>query len=190
MKKNIAIFASGEGTNAQQIIDYFQSSNQIKVSLVVSNKSSANVLKRAENANIPSVLITREDFYESDVAINKIKAAKIDLIVLAGFLWMIPDSLIKAFPHKIVNIHPSLLPKFGGRGMYGMNVHKSVIESKEKQSGISIHYVNEHYDEGKIISQHHCEISENDTPETLALKIQKLEHEFFPKVIEKIVGSL
>lgn len=187
MKKNIAIFASGEGTNAQRIIDYFKSSGQIQVAMVVSNRSTANVLKRAESANIPTLLIDKTDFYENDGVINKLKDAKIDLIVLAGFLWMIPDSLIKAFPNKIINIHPALLPKFGGKGMYGMNVHKAVIQAKEKQSGISVHYVNEHYDEGEIISQHRCAISENDTPEILAEKIRKLEHEFFPKVIEKIL---
>jgi phosphoribosylglycinamide formyltransferase 1 len=190
MEKNIAIFASGEGTNAQRIIDYFKSSDQIKVALVVSNKSSANVLKRAENSNIDTFIIDKTAFYESETVINKLKAAHIDLIVLAGFLWMIPDNLVKAFPKKIINIHPALLPKFGGKGMYGMNVHKAVIESKEKESGISVHYVNEHYDEGEIISQHPCIISENDTPETLAEKIRKLEHEFFPKVIEKVIGKM
>lgn len=189
MKKNIAIFASGEGTNAQCIIDYFKSSDKISVALVVSNKSTANVLKRAEIAKVPTLLIDKPDFYESEAVINKLKAAKIDLIILAGFLWMIPDSLIKAFSHKIINIHPALLPKFGGKGMYGMNVHKAVIESKEKQSGISVHYVNEHYDEGEIISQHSCDVSENDTPEILAQKIRKLEHEFFPKVIEKMLSE-
>jgi phosphoribosylglycinamide formyltransferase 1 len=189
MKKNIAIFASGEGTNAQRIIDYFRLSGQIRVSIIVSNKPTANVLKRAEKENIAVLIINKADFYESNTVINKLKDVKIDLIVLAGFLLMIPDSLVKAFPHKIINIHPALLPKFGGKGMYGMNVHKSVIESGEKQSGISIHYVNEHYDEGEIISQHNCEISENDTPETLALKIQKLEHEFFPKIIEKMLSE-
>jgi phosphoribosylglycinamide formyltransferase-1 len=151
---------------------------------VVSNKSTAHVLERAENENIPTLLITKTDFYETGLVIEKLKASKIDLIVLAGFLWMIPDSFVKAFPHKIINIHPALLPKFGGKGMYGMNVHRSVIASGEKKSGISIHYVNEHYDEGEIISQHRCDISESDTPETLAKKIQQLEHEFFPKAIE------
>lgn len=189
MKKNIAIFASGEGTNAQRIIDYFKSSDKINVRMVVSNKSDANVLKRAEISTIPTLLITKDDFYESNGVVNKLNAAGIDLIVLAGFLWMIPESLIKAFPHKIINIHPALLPKFGGKGMYGMNVHRAVIGAGERQSGISIHYVNEHYDEGKVISQHLCDISESDTPEILAEKIRKLEHEFFPKIIEKIVIS-
>jgi phosphoribosylglycinamide formyltransferase-1 len=189
MKKNIAIFASGEGTNAQQIIDYFHTSDKIKIALVVSNRQDANVLKRAENANIETLLINRKDFYESNKIIDQLNKAKIDLIVLAGFLWMIPEHLVKAFPKKIINIHPALLPKFGGKGMYGMNVHRSVIGSKEKESGISIHYVNEQYDEGELISQHRCMVSENDTPETLALRIQQLEHEFFPRIIEKVLSA-
>lgn len=190
MKKNIAIFASGEGTNAQRIIDYFKNSADFRVSIVVSNKPDASVLKRAEKAGIPFHVINKTGFYETNETIDLLKAAKTDLIVLAGFLWMIPDNLIKAFPDRIINIHPALLPKFGGKGMYGMNVHKAVIESKEKESGISVHYVNEHYDEGKIISQHKCEITKSDTPESLAQKIQQLEHEFFPQIIEKILCNI
>ena len=187
--KNIAIFASGEGTNAQNIIDYFKSSTQIKIALVVSNKPSANVLKRAKQDDVATLIINRESFYESDETINTLKSANIDLIVLAGFLWMIPESLIKAFPNKIINIHPALLPKFGGEGMYGMHVHNAVVEAKEKESGISIHYVNEYYDEGKIISQHTCILSSMDTPEMVAKKIHQLESEFFPKAIEKLINS-
>lgn len=190
MKKNIAIFASGEGTNAQRIIDYFKDSDKVRVALVVSNNPEANVLKRAAMANIPVFVSDRAGFYERNDVVEALQAANTELIVLAGFLWMIPDSLIRAFPKKIINIHPALLPKFGGKGMYGMNVHKAVINSKEAESGISIHYVNEHYDEGEIISQHKCIIDENDSPEILAQKIQKLEHEFFPKIIEKVVGRL
>jgi len=190
MKKNIAIFASGEGTNAQRIIDHFQHSDSARVALVVSNKADANVLNRAAKAGIPTYVTNRSGFYEGTETIERLKAANTDLIVLAGFLWMIPDALIKAFPGRILNIHPALLPKFGGKGMYGMNVHRAVIEAKEKESGISIHYVNEHYDEGEIIAQHTCGISENDSPEQLAQKIRELEHEFFPVVIEKVVKSL
>ena len=146
MKKKIAIFASGEGTNAQRIIDYFKTSPSIEIAMVLSNKSSANVLNRAATATIPAFVIDRTDFYEKDVVVKQLKEAKIDLIVLAGFLWLIPESLVNAFPDKIVNIHPALLPKFGGKGMYGMHVHKAVIEAKEKESGISIHFVNEEYD--------------------------------------------
>ena len=187
MIKNIAIFASGEGTNAQTIIDYFKSSQQVKIALVVSNKSTANVLNRAKNNNIPTLIIDKHSFSETTQVIDCLKIANIDLIVLAGFLWMIPENLIKAFPNKIVNIHPALLPKFGGKGMFGMNVHNAVIAAKEKESGISIHFVNEHYDEGKIISQHACSISENDSAESLAEKIHALEHAFFPKVIERLL---
>ena len=187
MNKNIAIFASGEGTNAQTIIDYFKSSSQVKIALVVSNKSTANVLNRAKNNNIPTLVIDRNAFYESNTVVEQLKNANIDLIVLAGFLWMIPENLIKAFPNKIVNIHPALLPKFGGKGMFGMNVHKAVIEAKEKESGISIHFVNEHYDEGKIISQYKCEVLEKDSAEDLAKRIHQLEYEFFPKAIENLL---
>jgi phosphoribosylglycinamide formyltransferase-1 len=188
MKRKIAIFASGEGTNAQRIIDHFNHSDKAAISLVVSNKASANVLARARKNGIETLVIDKAMFYETDQVINYLNDAGIDLIILAGFLWMIPESLIKALPEKIINIHPALLPKFGGKGMYGMNVHKAVIEAKEKRSGISIHFVNEHYDEGKIIAQHFCDVDENETAETLAKKIQALEHEFFPEVIEMLVG--
>lgn len=187
--KNIAIFASGEGTNAQNIIDYFKSSTTVKVALVVSNKSSANVLKRAKQEEIPILILERTVFYESPQIINQLKSAHIDLIVLGGFLWMIPENLIHAFPNKIINIHPALLPKFGGKGMYGMRVHRAVVEARENESGISIHFVNEQYDEGKIISQHICSLSASDTPEIVAKKIHQLEKEFFPKAIEKAITS-
>ena len=187
MIKNIAIFASGDGSNAQNIIDYFKSSTNIKVALVVSNKSTANVLNRAKKASIPTLLIDRTSFYETEETIDHLRSANIDLIVLAGFLWMIPESLVKAFPDKIVNIHPALLPKFGGKGMFGMNVHKAVVEAKEKESGISIHFVNEQYDEGKIISQHVCPVAENDTAEDLAKKIHQLEYDNFPKAIADLL---
>lgn len=187
MIKNVAIFASGEGTNAQTIIDYFKSSKNIKIALVVSNKSTANVLNRAKNNNIPTLLIDKHSFCETNEIVDVLKNVKIDLIVLAGFLWMIPVNLVKAYPNKIVNIHPALLPKFGGKGMYGMNVHKAVIEAKEKESGISIHFVNEHYDEGKIIAQYKCEVLENDTADTLAEKIHQLEYNHFAKAIETLL---
>lgn len=189
ISKNIAIFASGEGTNAQRIIDYFKNSEKIHVALVVSNKETANVLNRAKIASIETYLLNKADFLENDTTIRFLKSKNIDLIVLAGFLWMIPENLVKAFPNKIINIHPALLPKFGGKGMYGMNVHNAVIQAKEQQSGISIHFVNEQYDEGEIISQHTCAVSENDTPESLATKIHDLEYEFFPKAIEKVLST-
>jgi phosphoribosylglycinamide formyltransferase-1 len=189
ISKNIAIFASGEGTNAQRIIDYFKNSEKIHVALVVSNKETANVLNRAKASSIETYLLNKTNFLENDSTIQFLKSKNIDLIVLAGFLWMIPENLVRAFPNKIINIHPALLPKFGGKGMYGMNVHRAVIEAKEKQSGISIHFVNEHYDEGEIISQHTCRLSENDTAESLATKIHDLEYEFFPKAIEKVLST-
>lgn len=185
--KNIAIFASGEGTNAQNIIDYFKTSPTIKVVLVVSNKPSANVLKRAQQEGVPTLILDREKFYESKQVVEQLNLAHIDLIVLAGFLWKIPENLIHAFSHRIINIHPALLPKFGGQGMYGMHVHNAVVEAKEKESGISIHYVNAHYDEGKIISQHTCPLSITDTPEMVAKKIHQLEKEYFPRAIEKVI---
>ncbi|MES2138607.1 MAG: phosphoribosylglycinamide formyltransferase [Bacteroidota bacterium] len=182
--KNIAIFASGEGTNTQNIIDYFKSpTGGIKVALVVSNNPGANVLNRAKEAGIPTIVIERNTFYNSDQLIEQLRSAHIDLIVLAGFLWKIPENLIKNFPDKIINIHPALLPKYGGKGMYGINVHKAVVDAKEKESGISIHFVNENYDEGQLIEQHICSIEPSDTPETVAYKIHQLENEFFPKAI-------
>lgn len=185
--KNIVLFASGEGTNAQHIIDYFKSSATIKVVLVVSNKPSANVLKRAKEEGVDTLIIERETFFDSDRTIQQLRSANIDLIVLAGFLWKIPANLIAAFPNKIINIHPALLPKFGGQGMYGMHVHRAVVEAKEKKSGISIHFVNAQYDEGQLISQHTCALSPTDTPEIVAKKIHALEKEYFPRAIEKII---
>lgn len=187
--KNVAIFASGAGTNAQKIIDHFKFSDTIKIKLIVSNKPTANVLNVAKSAGIQTLITDRKRFYETEDTIDNLRVANIDLIVLAGFLWMIPESLIKAFPDKIINIHPALLPKFGGKGMYGTNVHKAVIDAKEKESGISIHFVNEHYDKGKIIGQYKCNVSENETAETLAEKIHQLEYEHFPKAIEELLQS-
>lgn len=190
MIKNIAIFASGEGTNAQSIIDYFKNSSDVKVVLIVSNNANANVLNRAKKENITTLLLNKTDFYEpnNNPVIEQLNNYKVKLIVLAGFLWMIPSSLIKAFPKKIINIHPALLPKFGGKGMYGMNVHKAVIEAKEKETGITIHYVNEQYDEGRIIAQYKCSIDENETAESLANKIRELEHKFFPETIANLLS--
>ena len=185
--KNIAIFASGKGTNAENIIKYFKASPSINVAVVISNNASANVINRAKRENVNTLLINRDSFYKSNEIINTLKSLDVDLIVLAGFLWLIPESLILSFPNKIINIHPALLPKFGGKNMYGMNVHEAVVEAKEKESGITIHYVNEKYDDGEIISQHTCNIGVKDTPEVVAQKIHQLELEFFPKIIEKIL---
>lgn len=187
---NIAIFASGSGTNAQKIIEYFESNKDVNISLVLSNKPQAKVLERAKKFDIPSVIFDRNAFYESDEIIRKLQKSDIDLIILAGFLWLVPKSLIEAFPQRIINIHPALLPKYGGKGMYGSNVHKAVFEAKEKESGITIHYVNEEFDEGKIIFQEACPLTEKDTPQSIAEKVQVLEHKYFPKVVENLLETL
>jgi len=188
--RNLAIFASGSGSNAENIIKYFQQHQDICVKLVLSNKKDAYVHTRAKLLNVDSLTFTREQFYESTYVIDLLKESSIDAIVLAGFLWLVPNSLIRAFYNKIINIHPALLPKYGGKGMYGMNVHKSVIENGENQSGITIHYVNEQYDEGKIIFSARCSVTSDDTPESLAEKVHSLEYEHFPAVIERWVHEL
>src|SRR3989304_1618800 len=160
--KLIAIFASGEGTNAQHLINYFKG-NDVRVALIICNNPKGYVLKRAEKHHIPSLLIDKKTLYNGDSVLKKLLKEKIDLIVCAGFLWKIPDNILQSFPNRIINIHPALLPKFGGKGMYGMNVHKAVIETGEKESGITIHYLNERYDEGKIILQRKCKIQKGDT---------------------------
>ena len=186
--KRITIFASGEGTNAQHLIDYFKG-DDVVIALIVCNNPNANVLARAEKNNIPSILINKEEFYGSDIFLKRLTAEKVHLIVCAGFLWKIPDNILHAFANKIINIHPALLPKFGGKGMYGLNVHRAVIDSGDKESGITIHYLNEHYDEGEIILQKKCEVLKTDTPETLAQKVQRLEHEWYPKTIEQLLKN-
>ena len=191
----IAIFASGAGTNAQKIIDHFRHSNEIKVALIVCNKPEAGVIKIATKENIPVLLIEKEKFFRGNAYIdelqeNKSDSYRIDFIVLAGFLWKLPVALLKTYSHKIINIHPALLPKYGGKGMYGSKVHEAVLANKEKESGISIHYVDEIYDHGKIIFQAKCSVWENDTADSLAQRIHALEHDHYPKVIEKIVKEL
>ena len=190
----IAIFASGAGSNAQKIIDHFRHSNEIKVALIVCNKPEAGVLKIAAKEDIPVLLIEKEKFFRGNAYIDELKENKsdsyrIDFIVLAGFLWKLPVALLKAYSHKIINIHPALLPKYGGKGMYGSKVHEAVLANKEKESGISIHYVDEIYDHGKIIFQAKCSVLENDTADSLAQRIHALEHEHYPKVIEELLKS-
>ncbi|MBT8385199.1 MAG: phosphoribosylglycinamide formyltransferase [Bacteroidia bacterium] len=184
--KRIAIFASGSGTNAENIIRYFQKNPVAIVVLVLSNKKDAKVLERAKKHNIKSLSFTRNQFIEEDEVLNILKN-EADFIVLAGFLLKVPEKIIKAFPQKIINIHPALLPKYGGKGMYGMHVHNAVIANKERETGISIHYVNENYDEGSIIFQKTVRITENDTPESIADKVHQLEYENFPKIIETVL---
>lgn len=187
MIKKIAIFASGRGSNAAKIIDHFKDKSDIaQVALIVSNKSSAGVLDIAEENGIEQMVLKRQSFYEQGAFVLKqFEEKEIDFIVLAGFLWLVPTYLIKAFPNKIVNIHPALLPAYGGKGMYGMNVHNAVKAAGEKESGITIHYVNEIYDEGKIIFQAKCKIDPEDSPEAIAKKVQQLEHKHFASTIEK-----
>lgn len=186
-KGNIAILASGSGTNAERIIKYFEGSSDGIVKILLSNKPDAYALTRAENLDIPTYVFTRDEFYKSAHVIDILKENEIDWIVLAGFLWLVPKSLIDAFSSKIINIHPALLPKYGGKGMFGMHVHQAVIDSGDSHSGISIHYVNEEFDEGEIIFQAECKVSSDDTPESLAQKIHQLEYEYFPKVIEELI---
>ncbi len=188
--KNIAIFASGTGTNAQQIINYFANKSGVKVALVVSNKPEAKVIDRAINAKIPVAVFTKKDFLETDKVLNSLLENKINWIILAGFLLLVPDNLIKAFPERIINIHPALLPKYGGAGMYGMKVHEAIVAAKEVETGITIHYVNEQYDKGEIIFQTKCAVDLNDTAEVIAQKVHLLEHKHYPEVIEKLVSKL
>ncbi len=185
--KRVAIFASGAGSNAEKIIEHFKEHPFIIISLIVSNKKNAGVLQIAHREQIPSLLIDKENFYQSDKDLNHLKNIGIDFIILAGFLWKMPVNFIKTFPNKIINIHPALLPKYGGKGMYGHFVHEAVINNKEKESGISIHFVDEVYDNGKIILQKTCEVGQMDDAHSLAKKIQVLEHAYFAKCIEAVI---
>ncbi len=184
--KNIAILASGSGSNAEKIMDYFKGSGKGQVVMVGSNKPDAFVLERAKKFNVPAITFTRKEL-EEGVLTGKLKALQVDLVVLAGFLLKIPANLIQAFPDRIVNIHPALLPKYGGKGMYGMHVHQAVKEAGDQETGITIHLVNEHYDEGKVIFQAGVNVSETDTPEDIANKVHELEHRFFPNVIDSLL---
>lgn len=185
--KQIAIFASGTGSNARQIIEHFAASTTLKVALIVTNNSEAGVVKIASEANIPVLMIERKRFFEGDHYIPELHSNSIDFIILAGFLWKIPQPLITAYPEKIINIHPALLPKYGGKGMYGSKVHEAVIAANEKESGITIHYVDEWYDHGAIIFQAKCLVETIETADTLAKKIHALEHKHYPVVIETLL---
>lgn len=184
--KRIVIFASGSGSNAENIIKYFNSTKTAIVTHVLSNNQHAKVFDRCEKLNIDASLFDRESFSKDDTVLNFL-LAEADIIVLAGFLWRIPSKIVDAFQNKIINIHPALLPKYGGKGMYGMNVHNAVKENNETETGITIHYVNENYDEGAIIFQAKTPISSEDTPETIAQKVHELEYEHFPKIIEEVI---
>ena len=188
--KKLAVFASGTGTNAQKIIDHFSLPGKTaKVSLVVCNKPGAGVLQIAAKANIPVLLIERDQFFKGDAYLANLKRDEIDFIILAGFLWKIPQALIDAYPRRIINIHPALLPQYGGKGMYGNLVHEAVIAAGDSESGITIHYVDEHYDHGDIIYQAKCPVDQNDNAESLSKKVHALEHRYFPEVIEKVINE-
>lgn len=188
--KNIAIFASGTGSNAVRLYQYFaEKKAEINVALLVCNKADAAVVQKMQSLNVPVYILSNKEIESGNSLLKKLAEYKVDWIVLAGFLRKIPDLIIKGYKNKIINIHPSLLPKYGGKGMYGMNVHKAVVENKEKESGISIHLVNEVYDDGKILFQKSCALSPSDLAEDVAKKIQHLEHDYFPKVVEETINQ-
>jgi len=190
VKKRIAIFASGSGSNAQKLMEHFKRSNEIEISLVLTNNADAYVLQRADNFEIPTHIFDRNEFYQTDEVVDLLKNLEIDFIVLAGFLWLIPKNLIHAYPGRIVNIHPAILPKFGGKGMYGDHVHQAVMAAGETEGGITIHYVNENYDEGEYIHQARYRIDKNDSLEMIKFKGQQLEHLHYPRVVESIVKKI
>jgi len=190
MKKRIAIFASGSGSNAQKIMEHFKRNAEAEVVLILTNNPQAYVLQRSDNFEIPSHIFNRHEFYETDEVIKLLKNLQVDLIVLAGFLWLVPESLLKAFPNKIINLHPALLPKHGGKGMYGDHVHKAVLAAKDEESGITIHFVSEAFDEGEIIHQSKFRIDPDDNLEVVKFKGQQLEHQHFPRVIESLLKKM
>jgi len=185
MIKRIALFASGSGTNAQNIIEYFSDNKDVIIDSILTNNPNAFVLDRAGRFGIETLVFTREEFKNTDKIVNYLLSRGVDLIVLAGFLWLIPENLIQNF--RIVNIHPALLPKYGGKGMYGIHVHQAVVDNKDKESGITIHYVNESYDEGTIIFQAVCNVLPTDTADDVALKVHQLEYRYFPQIIHKVL---
>jgi len=184
----IAIFASGSGTNAENIIKFCKENKKFEIAMIFSNNKNAYVIQRAINHNIKHHIFSRTDFYETQNTLKILQNEKIDFIVLAGFLWLIPEYLINAYPNKIINIHPALLPKYGGKGMYGMHVHEAVVANKEKESGITIHFVNKEYDTGNVIFQAKCVVSPNDSAEDVAKKVHALEYEHFPAIIDRVVN--
>lgn len=186
MTQRIVLFASGSGSNAARIADYFETVEGVEIAALFSNRKKAAVLERPQFKEVPTVIFNKV-YFNSSAFVNALEAFQPDLIVLAGFLWKVPPLLVSKFPQKIINIHPSLLPKYGGKGMYGMHVHQAVYEQKETETGISIHYVNEHYDEGQLIFQAQTTLTPEDTPEIIAQKIHALEYEHFPKVLAQLL---
>ncbi|HEY1060746.1 MAG TPA: phosphoribosylglycinamide formyltransferase [Daejeonella sp.] len=190
MKKRIAIFASGSGSNAQKIMEHFKKHIDAEVVIVLTNNPEAYVLQRADNFEIPSHIFDKHEFYKTNNVVDLLKNLQIDLIVLAGFMWLIPQNLLKAFPNKIINIHPALLPKYGGKGMYGDRVHQAILDAHEEESGITIHFIDEHFDEGEIIHQSRFKIEPGDDLEMLKFKGQQLEHLHYPKVVEQLLKKM
>ena len=188
--KNIAIFASGTGTNAERIIRYFQERNNACVRLVLTNKPTAGVIQKAENLGVETRIFDRDTFFGNEELLHELKKDRIDLIVLAGFLWLVPQYLLRAYDQRIINIHPALLPKYGGKGMFGHHVHDAVLKAGEERSGITIHYVNEKYDDGQIIFQAAVDIDKGETAESLAKKIHRLEYAHYPRVIDELLQTL
>lgn len=184
---HIAVFASGAGTNARKILTFFEGSPEVRIGLIVSSRKDALVLKIAEEQGIPAILLERKSFYEGKAILEILRKHSIDLIVLAGFLWLMPAYLVKAYNRKIVNIHPALLPSHGGKGMYGHHVHEAVLEAGDKESGITIHLVDEDYDRGQILFQAKCPVEASDTPETLAQRVQQLEHHYYAQIIDQYI---
>jgi phosphoribosylglycinamide formyltransferase 1 len=186
--KRLAIFASGSGSNAERITTYFADNQDVSVELFLCNNPEAGVIERGRRLGVPTLIFDRNTFTKTNKIVELLQKQEIDWVILAGFLWLIPENLVKAFPNKIVNIHPALLPKFGGKGMWGHFVHEAVVAQNEKESGITIHFVNERYDEGKTIFQAKCEVLSSDSPDDVAKKVQALEHIHFPVVIEKLIA--
>jgi phosphoribosylglycinamide formyltransferase-1 len=184
--KNLVLFASGSGSNAEKIIEHFKGSDQVQITHIYCNNPTAGIIQRAERLGVPCRVFDRES-YKNGTVLKEVQSLRTDWIILAGFLWLIPSEFVQAFPKRIVNIHPALLPKFGGKGMYGHFVHEAVVAAGEKESGITIHYVNEHYDEGGVIFQASFPVLPSDTPEDVARKGQILEHKYFPEVIERVI---
>ncbi len=188
--KKIAIFASGSGSNAQKIMEHFKKNKYGEVALILTNKPDAYVLQRADNFEIPSHIFDRKEFYETDRIPRLLKSLKIDLVVLAGFLWLIPKNILEAYPKRILNIHPSLLPKYGGKGMFGNKVYEMAFNNQDLESGITIHYVNENFDEGEIIYQAHYRIEPKDDLKMIHYKGQQLEHHHYPRIIENLLKKM
>jgi phosphoribosylglycinamide formyltransferase-1 len=186
---SVVLLASGSGTNVENIVKFFSNDPDVNIKYILTNNPKAFVIERAKRLNIPYKVFSRQQLYEDGSVLTLLKELDPDLIVLAGFLWLMPSEVIKEFPGRIINIHPALLPKYGGKGMYGSKVHEAVVDNKEKESGITIHYVNEKYDEGNIIFQAKCEVLPEDTPEDVAEKVHKLEYEHFPKVIKELLNT-